>query len=312
MQARGPGGPAESTCRRRRPTPRPCSRCSASLERVGAVAGVEEVAAIYPSPLSGSGIATGARTEGSGDQWPETIDLRLGSAGAFHILGIPLRAGRDFRADDVKGHPEVIVVNEALARKLWPGQDPLGKAARPGHRFARVREVVGVVGDVAPGGRCAGPPRGLPPADPDPLPAFDLLLRSRSSPARSRRRFGRRCGAWTRTSRSPRPRACLRDWSRTLEARKLAAASLPGVRRGGAAPLGHRHRWPPGQRGDPADARDGHPPGAGRAGGRPPQPGGGRRAPAGRCRPLGRRRPVGRRGTGDPRLPLRRRPRSIP
>jgi predicted permease len=60
-------------------------------------------------------------------------------------MGIPLRAGRDFSERDSADAAKVIVINETLARTLWPGQNPIGRilqADRP------EREVIGVVADV--------------------------------------------------------------------------------------------------------------------------------------------------------------------
>ena len=60
-------------------------------------------------------------------------------------MGIPLTAGRDFSAEDTADRPAVIV-NDRLARRLWPGQDPLG---RPFKTFwPGMYRVVGVVADV--------------------------------------------------------------------------------------------------------------------------------------------------------------------
>ena len=66
----------------------------------------------------------------------------------FETLKIPLRRGRLFTADDRFGKTPVMVINEAMARALWPGQDPIGK--RIGFRGSNPnwREVVGVVGDL--------------------------------------------------------------------------------------------------------------------------------------------------------------------
>jgi putative ABC transport system permease protein len=193
------------------------------VERVGAVAGVEEVAAIYPSPLSGSGIAIAARTEGSGDQWPETIDLRLTSGGAFHILGIPLRAGRDFRADDLKGHPEVIVVNEALVRKLWPGQSALGKQLALGIDSRGYREVVGVVGDARQEVDASPRPEVYLPLTQIPNPTFDLLLRSKILPGSLQAPL--RTAVWSVDPSVPvaAPEGMPARLEQALEARKLAA-----------------------------------------------------------------------------------------
>jgi putative ABC transport system permease protein len=69
----------------------------------------------------------------------------------FDTLGIRLRRGRPFTYDDVNGKPRVTIVNESMARRVWPNEDPIGK--RIGLYFGRPeqqewRTVVGVVADV--------------------------------------------------------------------------------------------------------------------------------------------------------------------
>jgi predicted permease len=70
---------------------------------------------------------------------------RIISDGYFHAMGIPLKAGRDFTERDTKGSLNVIIINETLAKNLFPGQDPIGKIVRADDPD---RTVVGVVGDV--------------------------------------------------------------------------------------------------------------------------------------------------------------------
>lgn len=70
---------------------------------------------------------------------------RIISDGYFHAMGIPLKAGRDFTERDTKGSLNVIIINETLAKNLWPGQSPIGKIVRADDPE---RTVVGVVGDV--------------------------------------------------------------------------------------------------------------------------------------------------------------------
>ncbi|MGB6687530.1 MAG: ABC transporter permease [Terracidiphilus sp.] len=55
------------------------------------------------------------------------IDAAMVSPGYFHLLGITLLRGRLFNDQDVETTPQVAVINEAMARKYWPGVDPLGK-----------------------------------------------------------------------------------------------------------------------------------------------------------------------------------------
>ena len=63
----------------------------------------------------------------------------------FRTLKIPLRRGRTFDASDVENGPPVAVIGEGLARRYWPGDDPLGARIRLGGQLVTV---VGIVGDV--------------------------------------------------------------------------------------------------------------------------------------------------------------------
>ncbi len=81
---------------------------------------------------------------------PLRTELRYVSPGYFEALRIPLRRGRLFTDRDTAGVPVVIVVNEALARRYFPNQDPVGQRTDRG-------VIVGVVGDVTH--LAAGPAR---------------------------------------------------------------------------------------------------------------------------------------------------------
>jgi predicted permease len=77
------------------------------------------------------------------DQHPESC-IRMVSDGYFAATGIRLEAGRGFTEQDRASSEPVVIVNQSLARILWPGQDPLGQVmSQDGGR-----RVVGVVGDV--------------------------------------------------------------------------------------------------------------------------------------------------------------------
>jgi predicted permease len=75
-------------------------------------------------------------------------DLRV-SPDYFHALGIPLLRGRSFLQDNDTGSVSEVLINETLARRLWPNENPIGEYIRFGALFGRYR-VVGVVGDVLP------------------------------------------------------------------------------------------------------------------------------------------------------------------
>lgn len=63
----------------------------------------------------------------------------------FRTLGVPVLRGREFQSTDRTGAPAVVLVNEALARRFWPGQDPVGK--RLSYASEADLEVVGLVKD---------------------------------------------------------------------------------------------------------------------------------------------------------------------
>jgi len=78
-------------------------------------------------------------------------DMAIVTPGYFGAMGIPLLKGRDFSPrDDTRG-PRVVMVNQAFARKYFPGEEVLGKRILPGatngKEGMRMREIVGVVGN---------------------------------------------------------------------------------------------------------------------------------------------------------------------
>ena len=117
------------------------------LRRVKEMPGVEAVAITDALPL-GRNRTWGAAAKGvtyERGRFPSAF-VRVVSDGYPAAMGIPLRAGRDISASDTATSEPVIVVNETMARTLWPGQDPIGKYVLGG--CAKERRVIGVVGDV--------------------------------------------------------------------------------------------------------------------------------------------------------------------
>ena len=66
----------------------------------------------------------------------------------FKTMGTALRRGRTFTAGDTRTSPRVMVVSDAMGRKLWPGRDPIGQCVRIGADTMPCTEVVGVVADI--------------------------------------------------------------------------------------------------------------------------------------------------------------------
>jgi putative ABC transport system permease protein len=79
------------------------------------------------------------------------VHYNVVSAGYAEALGVPIKAGRTFDATDTAGSLPVVVINDALARRFFPGQDPVGQSLWVGHAQALPtlprRTIVGVVGD---------------------------------------------------------------------------------------------------------------------------------------------------------------------
>jgi putative ABC transport system permease protein len=73
---------------------------------------------------------------------------RAASAGYFQAMGIPLIRGRYFDQTDGEKTPGVAIINETMARRFWPGQDPLGKRIQAGFDESQWCTIVGIIGDV--------------------------------------------------------------------------------------------------------------------------------------------------------------------
>ncbi|HVE77652.1 MAG TPA: ABC transporter permease [Gemmatimonadaceae bacterium] len=122
-----------------------------AVEQLRTLPGALAAGATSSLPLAGPIGADDATYSREGDASGEAARAHAVAVAGdyFDVLGIPLRRGRRFdRTDDAAG-PGVVIVNEALARRAWPGEDPVGKRMRVAFAAAPVvREVVGVVGDV--------------------------------------------------------------------------------------------------------------------------------------------------------------------
>ncbi len=111
------------------------------LARVSAIPGVSS-AGIINSLNSSTPISVDEHPPVPPEQHPQTQTNQV-SGDYFRAMGIPLRAGRTFNDRDAKGAPSVIVVDESLARRQFPNENPLGKHL---HFWDKAWEIVGVVG----------------------------------------------------------------------------------------------------------------------------------------------------------------------
>jgi putative ABC transport system permease protein len=122
------------------------------LERVRAVPGVRAAGFTSALPLTWEGGTRGFIQEGVAPRTGVTRDAnnRVVSPGYFEAMRIPLRGGRLFQDADGPDAPPVAIINETMARKFWPNQDPLGKRFKfedPADKTGWIT-VAGIVGDV--------------------------------------------------------------------------------------------------------------------------------------------------------------------
>jgi predicted permease len=129
------------------------------LTRVQAVPGVEAGAVNRCTPFSGCASSMLFLPGGAVDPASApAVGRHYISADYFGALGIPILAGRALAPGDKPGSPPVAVVNESGARRLWPGESPIGKrvwfgtTTGPFSDPAHAVEIVGVAGDVKYGG----------------------------------------------------------------------------------------------------------------------------------------------------------------
>jgi putative ABC transport system permease protein len=101
------------------------------------------------------------------------------------VMRIPLRAGRDLTADEVRGGAGVAVINEGLAQVLWPGQPPLGRRlrVRRPHTDDALVEVIGVSADLVLGGGQNRFGQVFVPYALMPLSGVDVIVRTEADPA---------------------------------------------------------------------------------------------------------------------------------
>ena len=119
------------------------------LTRVRALPGVQAASTVNTRPFSGIGPATvvgSATAPVAGDSI--VADVRFAGPMLFQSLRIPLVAGSTFDTRDDIDAPPRVIVNQAMARQLWPNESPIGKRARVMMFNGITPEVIGVVGDV--------------------------------------------------------------------------------------------------------------------------------------------------------------------
>lgn len=118
------------------------------MERVTGLPGVASAAYASVVPMSGRNFGTVAAREGAASEHDDVpVSLTEVSPEYFATLGIPLLRGRGFTDRDNASAPPVVIVNEALARSVWPDADPIGQRLLISAGGERLREVIAVARD---------------------------------------------------------------------------------------------------------------------------------------------------------------------
>ncbi len=99
-----------------------------AIDRLSGVPSVTHAAVAENPPLAGN-ILRSVYPEGADTTTKDRVLVLVNpvSVGYFDTVGVPIVRGREFARTDTVGAPEVVVINEAMAQRFWPGQDPIGK-----------------------------------------------------------------------------------------------------------------------------------------------------------------------------------------
>ena len=122
-----------------------------ATERIGKLPGVRSAATVSALPFADLGATTKFTVEGrpapAAGEEPVT-DVRVADENYFVTMGIPIISGRGFSREEAAERRRTVVINEAFARKYFPGESPLGRRVRVEmEQNPPPREIVGVVGD---------------------------------------------------------------------------------------------------------------------------------------------------------------------
>ena len=169
-----------------------------TLERIQSEPGVQSASAVNFLPLTDMGDATSLTIEGVNLPIPGqeiTVSYRVIDRNYFRTMDIPLLRGRYFTEQDNDESHGVVMINQTMARRYWPDQDPLGRRLQPHFPAVKVPwrpessntwlTVVGVVGDVEEDGVNDQTSAEIyVPYMQNPSSLMNLLVRSTSDPLR--------------------------------------------------------------------------------------------------------------------------------
>ena len=120
-------------------------------DRLAAIPGVEDIAATFSAPYA-SRMGLSFDSVFNGSTISDDAEWMAVSPQYFRTLQIPVLRGRSFDAQDDSGAPAVVLINQAMAKRYWPGRDPLGQQIEIGKGLGpnfsdRPRRIIGIVAD---------------------------------------------------------------------------------------------------------------------------------------------------------------------
>jgi putative ABC transport system permease protein len=116
------------------------------LQKLQALPGVQSAGAVSRLPLSGGNSTRSFNA--SADATEYSADIRVSTPDYFRAMKIPLLKGRGFTESDLTSSIQVAIINDALARTVFPGQDPIGKSLTNFGPDNSTLQIIGVVGNV--------------------------------------------------------------------------------------------------------------------------------------------------------------------
>jgi putative ABC transport system permease protein len=116
------------------------------VQRLQALPGVQAVGAVSRLPLAGGNSSRSFDLPGIEKDYD--ADIRVSTPDYFRAMGIPLLKGRSFSESDLGSSLNLAIINEALARTVFPGQDPIGKQLTKFGPDNLTLQIIGVVGNV--------------------------------------------------------------------------------------------------------------------------------------------------------------------
>jgi predicted permease len=120
------------------------------LQKLRSTPGIESAGIIETLPMGGATESTGIRIPGhipaNKNETPYS-NYTIASPGYFSTVGTPLLCGRDFLESDTADSLPVTIINSAMAKKYWPGGDPLGKQVGPGSPLYPAATIIGIIAD---------------------------------------------------------------------------------------------------------------------------------------------------------------------